>query len=86
MHMMTFDRTVNLVQLASIVGGIAYFGIEAGRRDERLAVTTEKVSELASIVQDLAKAQIASATNVSNAQRDLDNLRSRIERLEGSSR
>lgn len=81
---MTFnvDRAINLVQLTSIIGGMAYFGAEAGRRDERLNSNTIKVDELAGIVQDLAKAQVASASGQASAQRELDQLRVRIERLE----
>lgn len=79
---MTIDRVISLTQLVSIVGGIAYFGLEAGRRDERLQVTTVKVDELARIVTDLTKAQVASATGQAGAQRELDELRARIERLE----
>lgn len=80
---MTLDRVINLVQLSSIVGGILYFGLEAGRRDERLEVTTDKVNELANIVQDLVKSQVASATGQANTVRELDLLRYRIERIEG---
>lgn len=79
---MTVDRAINVVQLCSIVGGIAYFGMEAGRRDERLDTMGVKVGELAAIVQDLAKAQVASASGQASAQRELDQLRARIERLE----
>jgi len=78
----TVDRVINLVQLGSIVGGMAYFGAEAGRRDERVTVNTVRVEELANIVQDLTKAQVASASGQANAQRELDHLRERIERLE----
>lgn len=78
----TVDRVINLVQLTSIIGGMAYFGAEAGRRDERLNTNTIKVDELAGIVQDLAKAQVASASGQASAQRELDQLRERIERLE----
>lgn len=79
---MTYDRVIQLVQLASIVCGIVYFGMEAGRRDERLQTTTEKVSELAGIVQDLTKSQIAGAANAANASRELEALARRVERLE----
>lgn len=79
---MTVDRAINVVQLFSIIGGIAYFGMEAGRRDERLDTMGVKVGELAGIVQDLAKAQVASASGQASAQRELDQLRARIERLE----
>ena len=79
---MTLDRAINVVQLASIVGGIAFFGVEAGRREERLDTVSVKVSELAGIVQDLAKAQVASASGQASSQRELDQLRTRIERLE----
>lgn len=79
---MTLDRAINVVQLASIVGGIAVFGVEAGRREERLDTVSVKVSELAGIVQDLAKAQVASASGQASSQRELDQLRTRIERLE----
>ena len=79
---MTLDRAINVVQLGSIVGGILYFGIETGRKDERLDTVSVKVSELAGIVQDLAKAQVASASGQASSQRELDQLRTRIERLE----
>jgi outer membrane murein-binding lipoprotein Lpp len=79
---MTLDRAINVMQLGSIVGGILFFGIETGRKDERLDTVSVKVSELASIVQDLAKAQVASASGQASSQRELDQLRTRIERLE----
>ncbi len=76
------DRAINISQLVALVGGLAWIGSEAGRRDERLAVTVGKVDELAAIVQDLTKASIAGATRVATAEQQLDNLRARIERLE----
>jgi hypothetical protein len=78
----SFDRIIQLTQLGSIVCGIVYFGVEAGRRDERLETTSVKVNELAQIVQDLTKSQIAGAANQANAGKELDNLRARVERLE----
>ena len=78
----TLDRVISLVQLCSIVGGIAYFGMEAGRRDERLLATSVRVDELARVVQDLTKANVQIASGQAGGQRELDQLRARIERLE----
>ncbi len=77
-----FDRAINISQLVALVCGLAWIGSEAGRRDERLAVTIGKVNELAEIVQDLTKAQIAGATRDAASERELESLRTRIERLE----
>ena len=82
----TFDRVISMIQLASIVGGIAYFGMEAGRRDERLHTNSVRVDELARVVQDLTKAQVQIATGQASGQRELDQLRTRIERLETPNR
>lgn len=77
-----FDRAVNVSQLLALISGLAWIGIEAGKRDERLAGTIVRVNELAAIVQDLAKSQIAGATQDAGTVRELDGLRARIERLE----
>jgi len=76
------DRTVNVAQLFTLIGGLWWLGSEVGRRDFQLSNTVGRVEELASIVQDLAKAQIANATADAGSQRELDALRARIERLE----
>lgn len=76
------DTVIQLTQLGSIVCGIVYFGVEAGRRDERLESTAVKVNELANIVTDLTRSQIAGAANQANAGKELDILRARVERLE----
>lgn len=78
----TIDRVISLLQLGSIVGGIAYFGMEAGRRDERLQTQVVRMDELAKVVTDLTKAQVQIASGQASGQRELDQLRGRIERLE----
>jgi hypothetical protein len=80
------DRSVNVAQLFTLIGGLWWLGSEVGRRDFQLSSTVGRVEELASIVQDLAKAQIANATADAGAQRELDLLRGRIERLESNNR
>lgn len=77
-----FDRVVNIAQLFALVSGLAWLGIEAGKRDERLAFMVSDVTELRGIVTDLTKAQIAGATAAAGTTRELDALRNRIERLE----
>ena len=76
------DRAINISQLVALVAGLAWIGAEAGRRDERLAVTIDKVNELAEIVQELTKSQIAGATRAASAEQNLEQLRARVERLE----
>lgn len=76
------DRSVNIAQLVSLIGGLWWLGSEVGKRDFQLSSTVGRVEELASIVQDLAKAQIANATADAGAAKELDTLRGRIERLE----
>jgi hypothetical protein len=76
------DRTVNVAQLCTLVGGLWWLGSEVGRRDFQYQTTVTRVDELTSIVQDLTRAQIANATADAGAVRELDMLRGRIERLE----
>lgn len=80
------DRSVNIAQLVSLIGGLWWLGSEVGKRDFQLSSTVGRVEELASIVQDLAKAQIANATADAGATKELDALRGRIERLENQRR
>jgi uncharacterized phage protein gp47/JayE len=82
MNAIPFDRVINVSQLIALVGGLWWIGVEAGKRDERLAATMESVSELRSIVTDLTKTQIAGATQAGATARELDSLRARIERME----
>jgi hypothetical protein len=77
---------VNIAQLVSLIGGLWWLGSEVGKRDFQLSSTVGRVEELASIVQDLAKAQIANATADAGATKELDALRGRIERLENQRR
>lgn len=80
--LLQLDRAVNIAQLLSLLGGLWWLGGEVGRRDFQLTSTAGRVEELQSIVQDLAKAQIANATADAGSQRELEDLRGRIERLE----
>lgn len=80
------DRLLNVLQLAALVGGMWWLAAEVGRRDMVLTSTATRVDELASIVQDLAKASIANATADAGTVRELDTLRGRIERLESERR
>jgi len=76
------DRVISVTQLISLVSGLTYFAVEMGRREQMLTDTSGRVSELRAIVQDLTKAQITATTKDSAHDRELDQLRSRIERLE----
>lgn len=82
MNAIPFDRVINVSQLVALVGGLWWIGVEAGKRDERLAATMETVSELRGIVTDLTKTQISAATQAGATARELDSLRARIERME----
>lgn len=77
-----FDRAVSLGQLLTILGGIVYFGVEAGRRDEALRHTGQRVEELGDIVTDLTKAQVAGAIKDANHDKALEDLQRRLSNLE----
>jgi len=81
---MDLDRAINLAQLLTLLGGLLYFGLETGRRDESLRSTAVRVDELATIVQDLTKSTVASAIRDTEHERRLTDIQTRLNLLERS--
>ena len=69
-------------QFVAMVAAVAAIFIHIGHRDQQLNSLASSVDELKSIVADLLKAQITATTNVTHAQRMIDDLSRRIEHLE----
>lgn len=76
------DRAISLGQLLTLLGGMVYFGVEAGRRDESLRATAHRVDELGAIVTELTKSTVASAIRDSSQDRTLEDLQRRLITLE----
>lgn len=81
---MDLDRAINLAQLLTLLGGLLYFGLETGRRDESLRSTAVRVDELATIVQDLTKSTVAFAIRDTEHERRLTDIQTRLNLLERS--
>ena len=73
---------VNFLQLVALIIAVAAVFMNLGRRDEQLESATRNLNELENIVQDLVKSQVYGNTKDSEHDRILDDLRSRINRLE----
>lgn len=69
-------------QFMAMVAGVAAIFVHIGHRDQQLASLASSVDELKSIVADLVKAQIAATTNVTHAQKLIDDVSRRLEHVE----
>ena len=72
------------LQLGTIVIGVAGLFLTVGRKDARLVTNTSEIADLRDIASDLVKASIESTTTNRNQDRTLDDLRTRLARLESS--
>lgn len=75
----TVLQTLQLVVLLVAVGGIF---LTIGRKDAHLEGNTNEIKDLRAISTDLVKASIESTTTNREQDRRLDDLRTRIARLE----
>lgn len=69
----------------SIIAGLIMIPIEIGRRDQILTAQQQTVGELKSVVSDLVKTTINLAGTDRVHDRDLADLRTRLDRLERKS-
>jgi len=77
-----FQTIIGAVQLIVLVLGVAAIFTTIGQKGQILSSNREGLHELQDIVQDLVKAQVAGAAKDSEHDRVLDDLKSRINRLE----
>jgi len=70
------------LQLVILVIGVAAVFTTVGKKEQIITQTSINLIELESIVQDLVKAQVYSATKASEHERTLVELKERIYRLE----
>jgi len=78
----TVDRIINVSQLATLIGGIVYIGMELGRKDEQFSRSHEQIIELGKIVQDLTKGQVSVVERTTSLDRTLEEIKRRLDRLE----
>jgi hypothetical protein len=77
-----WHETTRTGTFVSILVGLFMIPIEIGRRDQILTEQQSNVTELKSVVSDLVKTTINLAGSDRVHDRDLADLRSRLERLE----
>ena len=75
------DRTIQLLQLVTLTLGIAGVFLVIGKRDQVIQQTQTAVGDLAEVSRDLLEASIESKYTDRNHDRQLEELRQRIERL-----
>ena len=78
----TVSTILQIVQLATLIIGVAGLFLAIGRRDQVLNTNAEEIRELREISADLARASIESTMTNRDQDRRLDELRDRLARLE----
>jgi hypothetical protein len=73
---------IGFLQLVTLLIGVASVFSTLGKRDQVITHTSENLSEMSGIVQELVKAQVQGATKDNEHDRVLDDLRFRIYNLE----
>ena len=77
-----FQSLVGCLQLVTLLIGVASVFSALGQRDQVITHTSENLSEMSGIVQELVKSQVQGATKDNEHDRVLDDLRFRIYNLE----
>ena len=80
----TVTVILQALQLVTLVIGVAAVFLTVGRRDERLSQNTNEIAELRDIASDLVKTSIEATTTNRDQDRILDDLRTRLARLENA--
>ena len=78
----TVSVVVQFLQLATLVIGVAGIFLTVGRKDARLETNTKEIDELRASASDLVRASVESTGTNRDQDRQLDDLRARIARLE----
>lgn len=77
-----FQSLIGCLQLVTLLIGVASVFSALGQRDQVITHTSENLSEMSGIVQELVKSQVQGATKDNEHDRVLDDLRIRIYNLE----
>lgn len=78
----SIDRVISVCQLASILGGVVYIGVELGKKDAQMQNGLDQIKEMSAIVQDLMKVQVALTERTSMQDRTMQEVKDRLDRLE----
>ena len=79
------NEFLQILQMVILVGAAGAVFLNLGRRDAKLDHVSMQIDELRLVSQDLVKAQIISSANDTNHWNVMNDLKARIERLEGRS-
>jgi hypothetical protein len=74
---------LQVLQIVVLVGAAAAVFLNVGRRDERLLFVSQQIEELRLVSQDLVKSQVLGSANDQSQMNILNDLRTRVERIEG---
>ena len=83
-HKASLGVVIQFFQLATLIVGVAGLFLTVGRKDARLEQNTVEIAELKDIASEIAKASIESTITNREQDRRLDDLKSRLARLEDS--
>ena len=78
------QEVISVLQLTVLTIGVAGVFLAIGRKDATLDQNSSEIADLRDIASDLARASVESTTTNRNQDRQLDDLRSRLARLEHS--
>lgn len=76
------QNTIGILQIATMVAGIATVIWQGGAKSEQLARAQTDIGELAAVVNDLARAQASSAVTDATHTRTLEDIQRRLTLLE----
>lgn len=82
----SLDLWIQGLQLFMLVVGVAAVFTHLGSRDRQLEQNTDEIVQLRAIATDLLKQSVETVSTNRNQDRRLDDLRSRLDRLETSDR
>ena len=76
------NEFLQILQMVILVGAAGAVFLNLGRRDAKLDHVSMQIAELRLVSQDLVKAQIIGSANDTNQENVMNDLKTRIERLE----
>ena len=83
-NIMRFQTLIQALTLLTLLAGMASVFVMIGRRDAVIEQSQTRVDELWDITQELVKSQVLSVANDGDHERQLNELKARITRLENS--
>jgi hypothetical protein len=79
-----FQTLIQALTLFTLLVGTASVFVMIGRRDATIEHSQQRVNELWDITQELVKSQVLSVANDGDHERQLDELKARVYKLETS--